>query len=102
MPLWGLQGDRVAYGWIRDACKTCANCLKGEENICKTGYSGLILNHFGGFQARLRAPSYMAIKLPDAIDSVDAAPLMCAGQFIAPLFPSCEMVFVACTVATTC
>lgn len=23
-------GDRVGVGWIRDSCRTCCNCLRGE------------------------------------------------------------------------
>eukprot|EP00475_Leptophrys_vorax_P009265 TRINITY_DN16130_c0_g1_i2.p1 TRINITY_DN16130_c0_g1~~TRINITY_DN16130_c0_g1_i2.p1 ORF type:complete len:382 (-),score=1.03 TRINITY_DN16130_c0_g1_i2:195-1250(-) len=73
-------GDRVAYGWLRDSCRACKPCVRGEENICSAGYTGLILGgNKGGFQHRLRAPADFAIRLPDTLDSVDAAPLMCAG-----------------------
>jgi hypothetical protein len=31
----GLQlGQRVGAGWIRDSCRRCPACLRGEENIC--------------------------------------------------------------------
>ncbi|CAI5525490.1 unnamed protein product [Closterium sp. Naga37s-1] len=73
-------GDRVAYGWLRNSCRSCLSCVRGEENLCAEGYTGLILNgNKGGFQPRLRAPADFAIKLPEGLDSVDAAPLMCAG-----------------------
>jgi len=72
-------GDRVGFGWIRDACRQCDHCLQGEENICRNGYSGLILGHHGGFADRLRAPADFAYKIPDALDSASAAPLFCAG-----------------------
>lgn len=80
-------GDRVGVGWIRDSCRACKNCLRGEENICLKGYTGLIVGgNNGGFQAVMRAPADFAYKIPDAMDSADAAPLLCAGVTVyAPL-----------------
>jgi uncharacterized zinc-type alcohol dehydrogenase-like protein len=84
----GLEvGDRVGYAWIKNSCRKCGNCLRGEENICENGYSGLIvLGGLGGFQHTLRAPGAFAFKIPDTMPSEDAAPLMCAGITVyAPL-----------------
>lgn len=40
------QGDRVGLGWIRNSCRVCYHCLQGEENVCKQGFTGLIVgNH---------------------------------------------------------
>jgi uncharacterized zinc-type alcohol dehydrogenase-like protein len=72
-------GDRVGFGWIRNSCRVCDYCLQGEENICRQGYTGLIVGHYGGFANRLRAPADFAYKIPDALDSASAAPLLCAG-----------------------
>jgi len=72
-------GDRVGFGWIRDSCRQCDHCIRGEENICRDGYTGLILGHHGGFADKLRAPADFAYKIPDALDSASAAPLLCAG-----------------------
>jgi len=59
----------------------------GEENICLKGYTGTILmGSHGGFQAFMRAPAKFAYKIPDGLDSVSAAPLLCAGVTVyAPL-----------------
>jgi uncharacterized zinc-type alcohol dehydrogenase-like protein len=72
-------GDRVGFGWIRNSCRTCEACVRGEENVCRQGYTGLIVGHHGGFANRLRAPADFAYKIPDALDSASAAPLLCAG-----------------------
>ncbi|MEH2321891.1 NAD(P)-dependent alcohol dehydrogenase [Nostoc sp.] len=72
-------GDRVGFGWIRNSCRNCEACLRGEENVCRQGYTGLIIGHHGGFTNRLRAPADFAYKIPDALDSASAAPLLCAG-----------------------
>eukprot|EP00798_Chlamydomonas_sp_ICE-L_P004159 gene4159-14258_t len=35
-------GDRVGYAWIKNSCRACRNCIKGEESICLEGYTGTI------------------------------------------------------------
>ncbi len=37
-------GMRAGVGWIRDSCRKCLACLRGEENVCEKGYTGLIVN----------------------------------------------------------
>lgn len=36
------EGSRVGVGWIKSSCRHCLNCLRGQENICVKGYTGLI------------------------------------------------------------
>ncbi|MEB3882542.1 hypothetical protein [Lyngbya sp. CCY1209] len=31
--------------------------MQGEENICREGYTGLIVGHHGGFADRVRVPA---------------------------------------------
>ncbi len=73
------KGDRVGFGWIRNSCRVCDYCLQGEENICRQGYTGLIVGNHGGFASQLRVPADFAYKIPDSLDSASAAPLLCAG-----------------------
>jgi len=73
------KGDRVGLGWIRNSCRVCYHCLQGEENICKQGYKGLIVGNHGGFADRVRSTADFAYKIPNALDSASAAPLLCAG-----------------------
>lgn len=72
-------GDRVGLGWIRNSCRECYYCLQGEENVCKQGFTGLIVGNHGGFADRVRSVADFAYKIPDALDSASAAPLLCAG-----------------------
>lgn len=72
-------GDRIGFGWIRNSCRVCGACLRGEENLCREGYKGLIVGNHGGFANKLRAPADFAYKIPDGLDSASAAPLLCAG-----------------------
>jgi uncharacterized zinc-type alcohol dehydrogenase-like protein len=72
-------GDRVGLGWIRNSCRVCYHCLQGEENVCQQGFTGLIVGNHGGFANKVRSPADFAYKIPDALDSASAAPLLCAG-----------------------
>lgn len=73
-------GDRVGYAWIKDSCGGCGHCVRGYENVCLTGYTGLITaGGHGGWQKTMRAPAKFAFKIPDGLDSISAAPLLCAG-----------------------
>lgn len=53
--------------------------MRGEENICRQGYKGLIIGNHGGFANKLRACADFAYKIPENLDSASAAPLLCAG-----------------------
>lgn len=71
-------GDRVGVPWLHQACGRCEQCLTGWETLCpkqkRTGY-----DVDGGFAEYVLAdPLYLA-HLPDSLDYVQAAPLVCAG-----------------------
>jgi alcohol dehydrogenase, propanol-preferring len=71
-------GDRVAMPWLGYACGTCDHCVSGWETLCleqeNMGYS-----IDGGFGEYAVAYGRYVVKVPDGIDSFDAAPLTCAG-----------------------
>jgi propanol-preferring alcohol dehydrogenase len=72
------EGDRVGVPWLHTACGHCRHCLSGWETLCdrqqNTGYS---VN--GGFaQYVLADPNYVG-HLPDSLDWMTAAPILCAG-----------------------
>lgn len=75
----GLQvGMRVALPWLGYACGDCRYCNSGRETLCpdqqNTGYS---IN--GGFAEYAVGHARHVVRVPDAIDPADAAPLTCAG-----------------------
>jgi len=81
-------GQRVGVGWLKDSCRCCSACVRGEENLCAAGYTDLIVGakSVGGFVDILRVPADFAFALPDALPSAAAAPLLCAGLTVyAPL-----------------
>lgn len=71
-------GDRVGIGWQADSCGYCEWCRKGEENLCAQAQPTCVGRH-GGFAEAVRVNARFAVKLPDALESQTAAPLLCAG-----------------------
>ena len=81
-------GQRVGVGWMKNSCRCCAACVRGDENVCAAGHTGLIVGKqaVGGFCDIMRVPADFAFPLPDALPSEAAAPLLCAGVTVyAPL-----------------
>jgi len=71
-------GDRVGVAWLASTCGTCAYCLRGAENLCPNArFTGWDLD--GGYAEALVAGEDYLYRLPDDIDDVKAAPLLCAG-----------------------
>jgi propanol-preferring alcohol dehydrogenase len=68
------EGDRVGIAWLHRTCGTCADCGRGDENLCRhalfTGY-----HVDGGFAEKVKIGEAFAYALgPD-----HTAPLLCAG-----------------------
>jgi propanol-preferring alcohol dehydrogenase len=72
------EGDRVGIAWIRWADGECRWCLAGQENLCPRFQSNGC-DGDGGYAEYLSAPAAFTIPIPDALDDVHAAPLLCAG-----------------------
>ena len=71
-------GTRVGVSWIGGVDGTCFYCRRDMENLCDaptfTGYS---VN--GGYAEYVVARSDFVFPLPEALDDLHAAPLLCAG-----------------------
>lgn len=69
---------RVALPWLGYACGDCRYCNSGRETLCpnqlNTGYS-----IDGGFAELAVGYARHVVRVPDEVDSLDAAPLTCAG-----------------------
>jgi alcohol dehydrogenase, propanol-preferring len=71
-------GDRVGVPWLHWSCGECEFCREGNENLClKQQITGVTVD--GGYAEFVKAPASHAVKIPDGLSSVDAAPLFCAG-----------------------
>jgi propanol-preferring alcohol dehydrogenase len=71
-------GDRIGIAWLRGTCGRCRWCRTGRENLCPdAAFTGWDAD--GGYAEFAVAPEAFAYRLPDALDDVEAAPLLCAG-----------------------
>ncbi len=71
-------GQRVGVGWQSGSCMRCEWCLRGEENLCADDVATAV-GHYGGFAERVMVDSRFAFPIPEEIDSLTAAPLLCGG-----------------------
>ncbi|HEV2469180.1 MAG TPA: zinc-dependent alcohol dehydrogenase family protein [Candidatus Sulfotelmatobacter sp.] len=71
-------GARVGVSWLGGTDGTCCYCQKGMENLCDsptfTGYTVA-----GGYAQYAFARNDFVFPLPDSLDDLHAAPLLCAG-----------------------
>ena len=71
-------GDRVGVPWVHWTCGECEFCREGNENLCtRQKITGVTTD--GGYAELVKAPASHALKIPDGLSSVEAAPLFCAG-----------------------
>ena len=72
------QGTRVGVSWVGGTDGTCWYCQHAMENLCDaptfTGYS---VN--GGYAEYATARADFVFPLPESLDNLHAAPLLCAG-----------------------
>jgi len=71
-------GDRVGVPWVHWTCGECEFCREGSENLCsKQTITGVTVD--GGYAEFVKAPASHALKIPDGLSCIEAAPLFCAG-----------------------
>ncbi len=71
-------GQRVGVPWLGWTDGTCDYCRSGRENLCpQARFTGYQLD--GGYAERTVADARYCFPLPEDIDDVHAAPLLCAG-----------------------
>ena len=72
------EGDRVGVGWIYSACGECEHCRNGNENLCDN-FIATGRDADGGYAEKMTVPADYAVRVPDGLTDVYAAPLLCAG-----------------------
>lgn len=79
-------GDRVGVGCYIDSCRTCANCLAGEQQHCLKGEVATYNSRYydgtptlGGYSTRIVVDEDYVLSIPDSLNLAEAAPLLCAG-----------------------
>jgi len=80
-------GDRVGVGVFIDSCRTCENCLAGQQQYCLKGMTGTYNEYerdgttvaLGGYSNKFVIDQDYALKVPANLEMSGVAPLLCAG-----------------------
>jgi len=71
-------GDRVGVAWLHSTCGECPYCRRGDENLCgRAEFTGWTRD--GGYAEYVLAETDFVYPVPEKMDDLDAAPLLCAG-----------------------
>lgn len=71
-------GERVGAAWLAHTCGNCRFCLSHRENLClEPTFTGWDVD--GGYATFVVVKEDFIYRLPDNLDDVAAAPLLCAG-----------------------
>ncbi len=72
------KGQRVGVGWHGGHDNTCVQCMRGDFRNCRNlQVPGITYD--GGYQQYMVAPVEALVAIPDSLNDIDAAPLLCAG-----------------------
>jgi D-arabinose 1-dehydrogenase-like Zn-dependent alcohol dehydrogenase len=70
--------QRVGVGWHGGRDNTCPSCRRGDFRNCRNlKIPGI--SYDGGYQQYMIAPIEALVPIPDGLNDVEAAPLLCAG-----------------------
>jgi D-arabinose 1-dehydrogenase-like Zn-dependent alcohol dehydrogenase len=71
-------GQRVGVGWHGGHDGTCRQCRRGDFRNCEhLQVPGI--SYDGGYQQYMIAPAEALVPIPESLQDVEAAPLLCAG-----------------------
>jgi len=71
-------GNRVGIPWLGYTCGECSFCRSGLENLCDDArFTGYTID--GGYAEYTIAEERYCFPIPEGYESVEAAPLLCAG-----------------------
>jgi D-arabinose 1-dehydrogenase-like Zn-dependent alcohol dehydrogenase len=72
------EDQRVGVGWHGGQDGTCIACRRGDFRNCSNAQIPGI-TYDGGYQQYMVAPVEALASIPESLDPVEAAPLLCAG-----------------------
>jgi alcohol dehydrogenase len=72
-------GTRVGVGWSPGACGYCPQCRHGDLFACETVQGATGVTRDGGYATHMLAQASALARVPVELDSVESAPLLCAG-----------------------
>src|SRR5262245_45566599 len=72
-------GDRAGVGWFGGSCGYCARCRRNEAFACENIQAVTGITRDGGYATHMLADVSAVAHVPDDLDNVESAPLLCAG-----------------------
>ncbi len=78
VPDWE-SGQRVGIGWHASNCGHCDPCRRGDFFACQVELLTTGISFDGGYAEYMVAPAKALAAVPENFNSVEGAPLMCAG-----------------------
>jgi alcohol dehydrogenase len=75
---WAV-GARAGVGWFGGACGYCSHCRRGDAFACENIHGATGITRDGGYATHMLALASALAHVPEALDSVESAPLLCAG-----------------------
>ncbi|KAF2237153.1 alcohol dehydrogenase-like protein [Viridothelium virens] len=82
-------GDRVGIRLTTSVCGSCEKCLSGLETRCPSRQTGGIRKP-GTFQQYVVSSAFYVTPIPDGLDPVIAAPMLCAGITVFSALNRCD------------
>ena len=71
-------GQRAGVGWHGGHDGTCRSCRRGDFGNCRNlKIAGI--SYDGGYQQYMVAPVEALVAIPESLNDIEAAPLLCAG-----------------------
>lgn len=72
-------GDRAGVGWFGGSCGYCARCRRSEAFACENIQAVTGIARDGGYATHMLADVSAVAHVPEELDEVGSAPLLCAG-----------------------
>jgi alcohol dehydrogenase len=72
-------GTRVGVGWSPGACGYCGQCRHSNLFACENIQGATGVTRDGGYATHMLAHASALARVPAELDSVESAPLLCAG-----------------------
>ena len=75
---WSV-GARAGVGWFGGACGYCSRCRRDTAFACENVHETTGVTRDGGYATHMIAHVSAVAHVPDDLDAVELAPLLCAG-----------------------
>jgi alcohol dehydrogenase len=72
-------GARAGVGWFGGSCGYCVRCRRGDSFACLHVHAVTGVTSDGGYATHILADASAVAHVPEDLDAVESAPLLCAG-----------------------